>query len=111
MSKDVEMILQPAEITVAGDDATKIKIFCADRKLAIALLRDIIMFAGAHNDVMDGKTTEDLTKKLAHRTQVFLLGIGDRLMIDCGLNEKDISNILEGVSENLKYRLNAQPQK
>jgi len=109
MSKDVEIVLQPTTTAVtSGDEQPYVKIFCADHKVAVALLRDLIMFAGAHNDVVNGKTTEDMTKKLAKNTHVFLVDIGDRLMIDCGLDEKDIESIVKEISENFKLMSDAQ---
>lgn len=110
MSKDVDMVLQPSEkvvpVRIAAAPVEQkvrapqvpVKIFCAKRPVAMAMLQDIIMIAGAHNDVANGKANEDQIKKLAKNTHVFLVDIGDRLMVDCGLNEKDIEIITKKIS-------------
>jgi hypothetical protein len=109
MSKDVDMVLQPSEKVVPAKIAAApvepkgriqvpVKIFCAKRPIAMAMLQDIIMIAGAHNDVANGKANEEQIKKLAKNTHVFLVEVGDRLMVDCGLTEKDIAIITKKIS-------------
>lgn len=102
MSKDVDMVLQPAkQIQPSKQTAPPqpdIKVFCAERKVALSLLEDLIMIAGAHNDVLNGRANEDMIMKLAKNTHVFLVDLGDRLMVDCGLNEHDIENIVKKIS-------------
>ena len=79
-----------------------VKIFCAQRPVALALLEDLIIIAGAHNDVSNGKATDEQIKKLSGNTHLFLVDLGDHLMLDCGLNEKDIEDITKRVSAQLK---------
>jgi len=110
MTKDVDMVLQPSEKVVPVRIAavpveqkvrvpqTPVKIFCAKRPVAMAMLQDIIMIAGAHNDVANGKANEDQIQKLAKNTHLFLVDIGDRLMVDCDLNENDIAIITKKIS-------------
>jgi hypothetical protein len=112
MSKDVDMVLQPAAKVSPmepkaspperrGQVQAPVKVFCAKRAVAMALLEDIIAFAGAHNEVMHGKIGEDKIKKLSENTNLFLVDLGDRLMIDCGLNEKDIDIVMKRISAQL----------
>jgi hypothetical protein len=109
MSKDVTMVLQPAEKVVPMEDRglqtpvqKPVKIFCAERPVAMALLEDFILMAGAQNDVSTGKATPDQIQKLAVNTHTFLVELGDHLMIDCGLNEKDIEMITKKISAQFK---------
>jgi len=109
MSKDVDMVLQPSDKVVAagtvgspveqmGRQQIPVKIFCAKRQIAMALIEDIIIIAGAHNDVVNGNANEEQIKKLAKNTHVFLVDVGDRLMVDCGLTEDDITIITKKIS-------------
>lgn len=109
MSKEVDMVLQPAEKVVPmeikgaqkGQVQIPVKIFCAKRRVAMTLLEDIITFAGAHNEVIHEKISEDKIKKLSENTNLFLVDLGNRLMIDCGLNEKDIEIVTKRISANI----------
>ena len=107
---DVKMVLQPEGKAAPMEDkglqpeqAQKpVKIFCAQRPVALALLEDLIIIAGAHNDVSNGKATDEQIKKLAGNTHLFLVDLGDHLMLDCGLNEKDIEEITKRVTAQLQ---------
>ena len=109
MTKDVTMVLQPAEKVSPMEDKglqtpvqKPVKIFCAERPVAMALLEDFILMAGAQNDVMTKRATPDQIQKLAENTHVFLIELGDHLMADCGLNQKDIETITQKISDQFK---------
>jgi hypothetical protein len=112
--RDFEMILRPAGEVAATEnkptEAAPIKIFCADHKVALALLEDFIVMAGAQNDVVTGKATPEQIKKLARNTNMFFVDIGDRLMVDCGLNEADIKAITDKLTEQI-YKSAKAPSK
>jgi len=108
---DVKMVLQPEGKATPMEDKgfqpdgqrqQPVKIFCAQRPVALALLEDLIIIAGAHNDVANGKATDEQIKKLAGNTHLFLVDLGDHLMLDCGLNEKDIEEITKRVTAQLQ---------
>jgi hypothetical protein len=108
---DIKMVLQPEGraapmedkgLQPEGQNQQPVKIFCAQRPVALALLEDLIIIAGAHNDVSNGKATDEQIKKLAGNTHLFLVDLGDHLMLDCGLNEKDIEEITKRVSAQLQ---------
>jgi hypothetical protein len=127
---DVEMVLQPSKETtkpttaptpptgvgqsVANADRARrvggmrkrvdinAKVFCAPRDLAMALLEDFIIMAGAHNEVMSGKVTDAQIGQISKNTQTFMIDLSDRLMIDCGLTEDDIKTIVTKLSQNQK---------
>lgn len=126
---EVEMVLQPSKETiktatpptgvgqsVAHADRTRrvggmrkradpnVKVFCAPRDLAMALLEDFIIMAGAHNEVMGGKVTDAQIGQISKNTQTFMIDLSDRLMIDCGLTETDINTIITKLTENRKTK-------
>ena len=78
------------------------KVFCAPRDLAMALLEDFIIMAGAHNEVMSGKVTDAQIGKISKNTQTFMIDLSDRLMIDCGLTENDIKTIVTKLAQDQK---------
>jgi len=109
MTKEVTMTLQPAEKVSPMEDKgfqspgqKPVKIFCAERPVAMAMLEDFIIIAGAQNDVATGKATPEQVQKCAQNTHIFLVELGDHLMNDCGLNEKDITEITKKISEEFK---------
>ena len=113
MTQEVEIILQssaepikPKETRAQSPRGNQkpIKIFCADRAVAMALLEDLIVLTGAHRDVSNGKVPEDQVLKLAKNTQMFLIDLSDRLMVDSGLTEKDIQTIVEKLQRNTGAR-------
>ena len=115
INSQTEMVARPTGVAQSVQDGEKVsggfrkrkintvvKVFCAPRDIALALLEDFIIMAGAHNDVMEGKTTETQNIQISTNTQKFLIDLSDRLMVDCGLNEDDIKTIVMKLDERIK---------
>ena len=134
---EVEMVLEPSTVKPKVSDGTVVarptmvtpdtdtngikggfrkhkvanvaKVFCAPRDIAMALLEDFIIMAGAHNDVMEGKATETQIVQVSTNTQKFMIDLSDRLMVDCGLTENDINTIVSKLGEKVKNTPVEQP--
>lgn len=112
MTKDVKMVLEPVSKVLPMEDKglhpndgqkqKPVTIFCPPRHVAMALLENFILMAGAQNDVANGKATPEQIKKLATNTNLFLIDLGDHLMLDCGLNENDIKTITDKIAVQFK---------
>jgi len=105
MPKKVEMVLQSSEPVKPMELPQKPpKFFCVDHATGRAFLKDLILMVGAFREIEDGKADESQVKILSKKAQEFLVGIGDQLMIDTGLNEKDIEGITKELNNELKKR-------
>jgi hypothetical protein len=103
MSENVDMVLKPDKKVVPVEakgiaapierEQITIKVFCAKRDVAMALLEDFILIAGAQYDATQEKLTPEQMKILATNTHKFIIDLADRLMEDTGLNEEDIKRI------------------
>jgi hypothetical protein len=103
MSDDVELILQPAA-PVKPQETRRIpaKVFCADHNTARSLLKNIVLMIGAMREVELGSVEEKDIKVVAVKTQEFLLGIGDQLMVDTGMGETIIAEITKEIEKEMK---------
>lgn len=105
-SADVEMVLQPSTEPVKPQErpSEHIKMFCANRDVARALLRDLILWMGAFKEVEIGQVDTSQMKILAIKIQDFMVGLGDQLMGDTGLTEDDITSITKELTSEMQKK-------
>jgi len=103
---DIDMFLQPSTDPVKPQErpAEPIKMFCARRDVARALLRDLILWTGAFKEVEIGQIEVSQMKILAIKVQDFFIGLGDQLMGDTGLTETDITDITKELASEMQKK-------
>lgn len=104
-SEDVEMVLQPSSDPVKPMEVPQnVKMFCARKDVARALLRDLILWTGAFKEVELGQSDVAQIKILAIKLQEFLVSLGDQLMADTGLTEDDINSITNELTSEMQKK-------
>lgn len=82
-------------------------VFCANHELAKALLVDIFALIGTLRGIGEGQVDKQMIPKILSNSQSILAVLGDLLIRDCHLTDKDLEEVMrvfevQASSENTK---------